>query len=208
MWAIEGFSYDYTGRKSSVPWATAGHAEGIAKSLTTFSSDLQSLSPEAAAAKLVQNINSLSNIGSYGTMKNLLNNEQSNPQTGASVSAFLDAYNATINALSGTSSIGEAKQAINTAMGVIQNFANSSGQNKTDYENSINAIQAAFDYTEQYGNSGNNSSTSLQHSAIKNAFTGALNGTSYGSDGTKMANLTVALSSLENALNLYEDAKK
>ncbi|MDR0740578.1 MAG: hypothetical protein LBF34_02605 [Puniceicoccales bacterium] len=93
-------------------------------------------------------------------------------------------------------------------MDAIQNFANSSEQNKTDYENSINAIQTAYDYTAQHGNSGNSTSTSSQHSAIKTVFVAALNGTSYASNGTKMANLTVALNSLENALNLYKDVKQ
>ncbi|MDR1590667.1 MAG: hypothetical protein LBR92_01550 [Puniceicoccales bacterium] len=208
MWAIEGLSYDHTGGSTSVPWATAGYAEGIGKSLTTFLSDLQSLSADAAATKLAQNINSLNNISAQSTMQNLINSKKTDPQTGASISSFLDAYNATINALSGSSSISDAKKAINTAVDAIQNFANSSTQNKTDYENSINAIQAANDYTAQYGNSGNNSSTSSKHSNIKTAFTEALNGTDYASNGTQMANLTVALSSLENALNLYKDATK
>jgi hypothetical protein len=207
MWAINGFLHDNTGGVSSALWATAGHAEGIAKGLTTFLSDLQSLSPEAAAAKLAQNISSLSNIFVYSIMQDVINNEKSDPQTGASVSAFLDAYNATINALSGSSSITQAKQAISAAMGAIENFTNSSAQNKTDYENSIKAIQAANDYAAQYGNSGDNSTYTSQHAQIKDAFTGALNGTSYSSDGTQIANLTVALSSLENALNLYQDAK-
>jgi hypothetical protein len=209
MWAIERFLFDSTGNYSSVLWATACYAEGMAKNMTTFLNDLQSLSPEAAAAKLAQNMGSvITTSGRSGTMKSLVNNEKANEQTGVSASAFLDAYNATISALSGSSSISDAQKAINTAMDAIQNFANSSTQNKTDYENSINAIQAAYNYTEQNGNSGNNSSFSSQHENIKSAFTGALNGTSYASNGTKMANLTAALSSLENALNAYEDTKK
>jgi hypothetical protein len=51
MWAIECFLFDSTGNYPSVLWATACYAEGMAKNMTTFLNDLQSLSPEAAAAK-------------------------------------------------------------------------------------------------------------------------------------------------------------
>jgi hypothetical protein len=141
-------------------------------------------------------------------MKNLLDDAQSDPQIGPTVTAFLAAYNATIAALSGTLPLAKASQKINGAMAAIEDFTHSSEQNKTDYENSINALQVAFDYTEREGNSGNNTSMSDKHSTIKTVFAGALNGTDYKSNGTKVANLTVALSSLANALNLYQEAKR
>jgi hypothetical protein len=209
MWAIEGDLWDINHNYNKY-WATAGYAEGIAKSISTFLSDLKSLPPATAATTLAQNINSLNNLTYNSTMKSLLNADKTDPQIGQSVSAFLDAYNATISALAGTATIADAKRAINETKNAIKEFTNSSERNETDYNNSINAIQTAFNYMEQNWNSGdkagNNNTYTEGHSSIKAVYRGALNGTQYTSDGAQIANLTVALGSLEEAISLYQKA--
>jgi hypothetical protein len=98
----------------------------------------------------------------------------------------------------------DAQDAIQRAINAAWDFIDSNEQYRKDYENTVNAYQAVYDYFIANPNVGAEDGTSNEGPSI---FQNNLNGTAANSYGAMAASILMSLGSTQNVLDAYLSGK-
>jgi type II secretory pathway pseudopilin PulG len=125
------------------------------------------------------------------------------PILGAIMTETINAQFAVAEALKnpsgGVPPLHKAQEAMQKAISAAWNFVSSNEQYKKDYENTINAYQAVYDYF--------TANPSQPTGDGSNIFKNNLNGTAANSYGAMAASILMSLGSTQNVLNAYLSGK-